>query len=65
MLKSASKDMQQGLKTLHSWGTALWEDRKLLLHSHREKKFSKADLTLVSLNNTDDDQMHALIPGEK
>lgn len=65
VLKSASKDTKQGLKTLHSLGTALWEDRKLLSHSHREKKFSTANLRSVSLNKTDDDQMHALIPGEK
>lgn len=57
--------MQQGLKTLHSLGTALGEDRKLLSHSHREKKFSTANLRSVSLNNTDDDQMQALIPREK
>lgn len=65
VLKSAGKDTKQGLKTSHSLGTALWEDRKLLSHSHREKKFSIANLRSVSLNKTDDDKMHALIPGEK
>lgn len=66
VLKSASKDKQQGLKTLHSLGTALWQDRKLLSHCHREKKFSTANLRPVPLNNTDDDdEMHTQIPREK